>query len=138
MSDLYNIVSKLKPHRRRSRDEPTEVVVTGESQHSNPDATRPNYVVTSRDVRRAVELPNAPHGGKKITAIALSPSGTYMATYSEFDSSIVGWSITRVRDEPLKVHWDNYVKVPEGVCDNPGRPLDFAVSDERNIFIGRG
>src|SRR5581483_7715710 len=34
-----------------------------------------------------------PHNGKPITRIEISPSGTYLVTYSEIDSSIIGWNV---------------------------------------------
>ncbi|CAB4426456.1 unnamed protein product [Rhizophagus irregularis] len=71
-----------------------------------------------------------PHNGKPITMIEISPNENYFITYSERDSSIVGWNVEDIDKVQLK--FDKTVKINHGI-------KSLCVSDNKKLaYICRG
>ncbi|PKC54714.1 hypothetical protein RhiirA1_476803 [Rhizophagus irregularis] len=76
------------------------------------------------------DVDDEPHNGKPITMIEISPNENYFITYSERDSSIVGWNVEDIDKGQLKV--DKTVKINHGI-------KSLCVSDNKKLaYICRG
>ncbi|RGB26320.1 hypothetical protein C1646_746899, partial [Rhizophagus diaphanus] len=70
------------------------------------------------------DVDDEPHNGKPITMIEISPNENYFITYSEKDSSIVGWNVEDIDKVQLK--FDKTVKINHGV-------KSLCVSDNKKL-----
>jgi hypothetical protein len=78
------------------------------------------------DYENKIRNPHGAHGGKKISSISVSPSGTYVITYSSDDKSIEGW-IVENSNISLDPEADVY-KLPEGLkfAELPGKLAELS------------
>ncbi|UZO26961.1 uncharacterized protein OCT59_019171 [Rhizophagus irregularis] len=70
------------------------------------------------------DVDDEPHNGKPITMIEISPNENYFITYSERDSSIVGWNVEDINKVQLK--FDKTVKINHGI-------KSLCVSDNKKL-----
>src|SRR4051794_5849858 len=73
------------------------------------------------NIPNKIRNPHGAHSGKEISLLSVSPSGTYVITYSSDDKSIEGW-IVENNNISLDPEADVY-KLPEGLkfAELPGK-----------------
>ncbi|POG67082.1 hypothetical protein GLOIN_2v1651159 [Rhizophagus irregularis DAOM 181602=DAOM 197198] len=99
----------------------------------NDDANKIEIEVDKIDVDKNYDVKiftfdNELHNGKPITMIEISPKETYLITYSEKDSSIVGWNVEDIDKVRLKFH--QTVKINE---DKKYEIESLSVSDDKKL-----